>query len=54
MKLQIITPIEQAKTLVEIKKVLLQFKNTKLESKYITELKEIKQVHTELVWDYDQ
>jgi hypothetical protein len=53
MKLQSIMPIGQARTLVEIKKVLLkEFKNPKSESQYITELKEIKQVQTESVWDF--
>jgi len=30
------------------------FKKLKFESQYITELKEIKQVQNESVWDYDQ
>jgi hypothetical protein len=34
--------------------LLKEFKNPKLESQYITELKEIKQVQTKSVWDYDQ
>jgi hypothetical protein len=55
MKLQSIMPTGQARTLVEIKQVLLkEFKNPKSESQYITELKEIKQVQTESVWDFDQ
>jgi len=41
--------------LVDIKKALLKELNKpKAESRYITELKEIKQVQRELVWDYDQ
>jgi hypothetical protein len=55
MKLQSITPTGQARTLAEIKKALLkEFKNPKSESQYITELKEIKQVQTKSVWDFDQ
>jgi hypothetical protein len=55
MKLQSITPTGQARTLAEIKKALLkEFKNPKSESQYITELKEIKQVQTESIWDFDQ
>jgi hypothetical protein len=55
MKLQSIMPTGQARTLAEIKKALLkEFKNPKSESQYITELKEIKQVQTESVWDFDQ
>ena len=42
-------------TLAKIKPTLLkEFKKPKSESQYITELKEIKQVQTELVQDYDQ
>jgi hypothetical protein len=33
---------------------LKEFKKPNSESHYITELKEIKQVQTESVWDYDQ
>jgi hypothetical protein len=42
-------------TLEEIRKALLkEFNKTKLESQYITKMKEIKQVQTELVWEFDQ
>jgi hypothetical protein len=55
MKLQSTTPTGQARTLAEIRQALLkEFKKPKSESQYITELKEIKQVQTESVWDYDQ
>jgi hypothetical protein len=55
MKLQSITPTGQARTLAEIRQALLkEFKKPKSESQYITELKEIKQVQTESVWDFDQ
>jgi hypothetical protein len=55
MKLQSTTPIGQARTLAEIRQALLkEFKKPKSESQYITELKEIKQVQNESVWDYDQ
>ena len=47
MKLQRIILIGQARTLVEIKQVLLkELKNPNSESQYIIELKEIKQVQT--------
>jgi hypothetical protein len=43
------------RTLTKIQQALLkEFKKPKFESQYITELKEIKQVRTESVWDYDQ
>jgi hypothetical protein len=35
------------------KHLLKEFKNPKSESQYITELKEIKKVQSETVWDYD-
>jgi len=55
MKLQSTTPLGQTITLLEIKKQLLkEFKKPKSESQYITELKEIKKVHTESVWEFDQ
>jgi hypothetical protein len=55
MKLQSTTPTGQARTLAEIRQALLkEFKKPKSESQYITELKEIKQVQNESVWDYDQ
>jgi hypothetical protein len=45
MKLPSTTPTGQAITLVEIKKTLLkEFKKPKLESRYITKLKEIKPI----------
>jgi hypothetical protein len=55
MKLQSTTPTGQARTLEKNQQVLLEeFKNPKSELQYIIELKEIKQVQTESVWDYDQ
>jgi hypothetical protein len=55
MKLQNIMPAGQAKTLVEIRKEpLKEFKKKKSESQSITELKEIKQVQTKLVCNFDQ
>jgi hypothetical protein len=55
MKLQSTIPIGQARTLAEIRQALLkEFKKPKSESQYITEMKEIKQVQTELVWDFNQ
>jgi hypothetical protein len=55
MELQGITPTRQARTLEKIKKVLLkEFKNPKSKSQYITKIKEIKMVQTNLVWYYDQ
>jgi hypothetical protein len=55
MKLQSTTRTGQARTLAEIRQALLkEFKKTTLESQYITELNEIKQVQTESVWDFDQ
>jgi hypothetical protein len=55
MKYQTNTSVEQSITLEEIGQMLLK-EFHKLESKlqYITELKEIKQVQNEIVWDYDQ
>jgi hypothetical protein len=44
-----------AKNLVEIIQALLkEFKKPKSESQYIIELKDIKQVQTESIWDFDQ
>jgi hypothetical protein len=55
MKLQSTTPLGQTRTLLEITQALLkEFKKPKSESQYITELKEIKQVQTESVWEFDQ
>jgi hypothetical protein len=55
MKLQSTMLTGQAMTLIEIIQALLkEFKKPKSESQYITELKEIKQVQTKSVWDYDQ
>jgi hypothetical protein len=55
MKLQSTTPLGQTRTLAEITQALLkEFKKPKSESQYITELKEIKQVQTESVWEFDQ
>jgi hypothetical protein len=55
MKLQSNTPTSQVRTLEKIRQALLkEFKKPKSKSQYITELKEIKHVQTEPVWDYDQ
>jgi hypothetical protein len=55
MKYQTTTPTGQSRTLAEIGQALLkEFWKLKSESQYITELKEIKQVQNETVWDYDQ
>ena len=44
-----------AKTLNDIWKGLIEeFRKPKLESQYITELKEIKQFPNETIWDFDQ
>jgi hypothetical protein len=46
---------QQVRTLAQIKTALVQeFKKPKSESQCITELKEIKQKPTELVWEFDQ
>ena len=43
------------KTLDEIQTRLFEeFKKTKSEAQYITELKEIKQFPNEIIWDFDQ
>ena len=43
------------KTLIEVKKGLTkEFRKPKSEAQYIIELKEIKQYHNEIVWDFDQ
>jgi hypothetical protein len=43
------------RTLAEITQALLnKFKKLKLESQYIIELKEIKQVQTKSIWEFDQ
>ena len=45
----------QARTLAEVKNALTaEFKNLNLESQCITELKEIKQKSTKMVWEFDQ
>jgi hypothetical protein len=55
MKLQSTTIPGQTRTLLEITQALLkEFKKPKFESQYITELKEIKQVQNESVWEFDQ
>ena len=55
MKFQTTTPVRQSRTLAKIRQVLLEkFRKLKSESQYITKLKEIKQVQTKIVWDYDQ
>ena len=44
-----------AKTLDKIRTGLLEeFKKSKSEAQYITELKEIKQFPNEMIWDFDQ
>jgi hypothetical protein len=54
-KLYSIIRIRQAITLEEIKQALLkEFKNPKSKSQYMTELKEIKKVQRESLWDFDQ
>jgi len=55
MKLYRTTPIGQARMLTKIRQELLkEFKKPKSKSQYIIELKEIKHVQNESVWDYDQ
>jgi hypothetical protein len=55
MKYQTTTPAGQSRTLEEIGQALLkEFQKPKSESQYITEMKEIKKVQNETVWDYDQ
>jgi len=55
MNLQSNTPLGQTKTLLEITQELLkEFKKPKSESQKIIELKEIKQVQTKSVWEFDQ
>jgi hypothetical protein len=55
MKFQKTTPTKKSRTLAEIGQALLkEFRKSKSQSQYITELKEIKQVKNETVWDYDQ
>jgi hypothetical protein len=49
------TNTQKPKTIQEIKDELKkEFKNPKLESQCITELKEIKHMPHESVWDFDQ
>jgi hypothetical protein len=55
MKYQTTTPVGQTRTLAEVRQALLkEFQKPKSESQCITELKEIKQIVNESVWDYDQ
>jgi hypothetical protein len=55
MNMQNTKPTGQARTLVEIRQALLKyFKKPKSKSQYIIEIKEIKQVQTKSVWDFDQ
>jgi hypothetical protein len=55
MKYETTTPSRKSRTLAEIGQALLkEFKKLKFELQYITELKEIKEVNNEIVWDYDQ
>jgi hypothetical protein len=49
------TPTGQSRTLADIGQALLkEFRKPKSESQYITEMKEIKKVQNEIVWDYNQ
>jgi hypothetical protein len=55
MKLQSTTPTSHARNLAEISQALLkEFKNPKSESEYITELKEIKYVQIDSIWELNQ
>jgi hypothetical protein len=55
MKYQTTTPVGQTRTLADVRQALLkEFQKPKSESQCITELKEIKQIVNESVWDYDQ
>ena len=47
--------IASARTLVQVRTAMIkEFKKPKSESHCITELKDIKQLPTESVWDFDQ
>ena len=49
------TTAGHTRTLVDVRKYLLkEFQKPKFESQCIIEMKEIKQIVNELVWDYDQ
>jgi hypothetical protein len=55
MKYQSTVPMGQTRTLADIRKALLkEFQKSKSESQCITEMKEIKQLSNESVWDFDQ
>jgi hypothetical protein len=55
MKYQSTAPVGQARTLADIRQALLkEFQKLKSESQCIMELKEIKQLQNESVWDFDQ
>jgi hypothetical protein len=55
MKFKITTLMGQSINLEEIIQALLkEFRKLKHESQYIIEIKEIKQVQNERVWDFDQ
>jgi hypothetical protein len=55
MKYHTTTPMGQTRTLVDVRQALLkELQKPKSESQCITEMKEIKQILNELVWDYDQ
>jgi hypothetical protein len=55
MKYQNTTPMGQTRTLEDVRQALLkEFQKPKSESQCITELKEIKKIVNESVWDYDQ
>jgi hypothetical protein len=55
MKYHNTTPVGQTRTLAEVRQALLkEFQKPKSQSQCITELKEIKKIVNESVWDYDQ
>jgi hypothetical protein len=55
MKYQTTTPAGQTRTLADVRQALLkEFQKPKSESQCITEMKEIKKIVNESVWDYDQ
>lgn len=55
MKYHNTTPARQTRTLAEVKQALLkEFQKSESESQCITELKEIKHIVNESVWDFDQ
>ena len=55
MKFHTTVPTCHTRTLAVIKTALiLEFEKLKCESSCITELKEIKHIHNETIWDFDQ